>query len=753
VGLRAAWLAAAVALVPALAAHGAAPKAVEAPEGHGIEWRLSGPGGGGWIEAVAFDPADPDAIHVGCDVGGFYVSDDLGLSYEIRNNGLRNYFVESIAVHPQQSRIILLGTEGGVYRTQDGGRHWEWIREGFPPVERWSFSAPIGAIVFDPENPQVVYAGIGRPRRSTGGQGAVYRSDDGGRSWRNITAGRLPPDACVNDIELKPGEHAVVLVATDKGIYRSDDAGRTWRASSAGLPHRYVEEVAFAPSAPDVVYASLRTMARQGDAWDGGVYRSADAGRTWKSANGEGMPRRLGRADQVYQMTSGIKEICVDPRDADTVYAGSTAWVSSGVYKTTDAGKTWECVAQARGLNMDYGWITQWGPTVTCLAVSPAEPGRVVFGTSGHIFVSADGGGTWKQRYCRQLPGGRFTGTGLEVTCLNRIVPDPVRPGRVYYCYMDIGLLISDDRGKTFRRSHEGMRNPGNCFTVLVDPDVSSMLWAATGQWHSNTGEICASHDAGQTWQVVGDRSSGLPDGQVRHLLLDPTSPAGWRRLLATSTGNGVYESRDGGASWRSINANLPPGAGKEPRGLLLDPADPNHLVVALAGTAQNGAGVYETRDGGAEWRRLNAEPLFGDIKALAVDPADFRTLYLGVRQWYDRLTRRLYPGGVFKSTDGGLSWRRVLDYHFVNDVLVSPAESRVLYAATTDNPFHDDCAAEGLLRSEDGGQTWRRENTGLSLLNVHCVAAGALEPELLYIGTHGNSAFVGRDRGLPPGQ
>ncbi len=747
--MRTATMMALALLVLTASAQAAAPKAEDAPHGTDIRWRPSGPGGGGWSESVAFDPVDPDTIYAGCDVGGFYVSTDLGRTFEVRNNGLHAFFVESIAVDPRDPRIILLGTPGGIYRTVDAGRHWQWVREGFPPVQRWSFSTPIGAVAFDPQDPRIAYAGVGRPRNGGGGQGAVYRSDDGGLSWRKASAGQLPADACVSDIELRPGDSRTVLVATNKGIFRSDDAGRTWHGSSAGLPHHYAERLAFAPSAPDVVYASLRTMARQGQTWDGGVYRSADAGRTWRDANGEGMPKRLGKADEAYQMTSAIQEICVDPRDADTVYAGSTAWVSSGLFKTTDAGKTWQPVAQARGVNMDYGWITQWGPTVTCLSLSPAEPDRLVFGTSGHLFVSADAGGTWKQRYCRELPGGRFAGNGLAVTCLNTIVPDPVRPARAYYCYMDIGLLVTDDRGQTFRRSYGGMTNGGNCFTVLVDPAAPDTLWAATGQWHVNTGEVCASTDGAETWKVVGQQSTGLPNGQVRHLLLDRASPAGWRRLLATSTGNGVYESRDGGASWRSIGAGLPPGAVKEPAGLLLDPADPRHLVVALAGTAETGAGVYGTRDGGSSWHRLNTEPLFGQITCLAADPADFGTLYAGVLQSYDRVTRRTYPGGLFKSTDGGASWQQALDFWFVSDVLVSPADSRVVYAATNDNPYHDDYAAEGLLRSSNGGRTWRHENTGLTLPNVKSVAASPVEPSLLYIGTGGNSAFVGRDEGV----
>lgn len=745
--VRAAVAAGCVLVLGSALAHAAAPKAEDAPEGGDITWRLSGPGGGGWIQAIAYDPHEPDLLYVGCDVGGFYFSSDGGRSYELRNNGLRNYFVECIAIHPRDSRIILLGTEGGIFRTTDRGRTWQWVRSGFPEVQRYSFSAPIGAVCFDPQDPRVAYAGTGRPRWGNDGQGAVYRSDDGGLSWRNISDGQLPSDAIVSDIELKPGEARVILIATQRGVFRSDDAGSTWRSCSDGLPHLYVEELAFAPSSPDIVYASLRTTARDQAPWNGGVFRSDDAGRTWRPANGDGMPMRVGRSGQPAPMTSNIKEIVVDPRDADVVYAGSTAWVTDGVYKTSDAGRTWERVGTRVTQNMDYGWITQWGTAVTCMAVSPADPDRVVFGTSGHLFATEDAGASWQQRYCRELPDGRFTGSGLEVTCLNKVLPDPVRPGRLYFCYMDIGLLISDDDGRTFRRSSEGMVHDGNCFTVAVDPQAPSTLWAGTGQWGSNVGDVCRSDDGGESWQVVGDPDTGLPNGQVRDLIIDLGSPVAERRLVVTSNGHGVYESRDGGASWRAINGDLSVDAVRSPRGLLLDPVDPDHMILALGGTPDNGAGIYETRDGGATWRRLNDEPTFASITSLAAAPGDFSTLYVGARAHFDHATQRGYLGGLFKSTDGGRSWRQMLDYHFVSAVAVSPADPQVIYVGTNDHPYHDEYAASGILKSTDGGLTWQRENTGLSILNFKSLSVSPHDASVIYAGTTGNSVFIGKNR------
>lgn len=740
----------AVALVLTLGQSPAVPKAAEAPEGSAITWKNSGPGGGGWIQSLTWDPQAADTLYVGCDVGGFYFSTDAGRNYTLQNQGLHDYFLEAIAVHPTDSRLLLLGTESGLHRSTDQGRTWQWIRNGFPPVQGHAFSAPIGAIAFDPLRPNVVYAGIGRPRQNKNGAGAIYRSDDTGVSWQLISAGQLPADAILSDLEFQPGQSRTLLAATQHGVFRSDDEGKTWTPSSNGLPQPYVEELAFAPSSPNVVYASLCTTARDKQPFDGGVCRSDDAGRTWRVVNGPGMPSRVGGSNQPYAMTTHLKELAVDPRNAEVVYVGDQAWVTAGVYKTEDGGKHWRRVTESRGegKNMDYGWITTWGPSVECLAISPAQPDRLAFGTSGHVFVTDDGGRTWQPRYSRTLPDGRFAGAGLEVTCLFQVVPDPVRAERLWYCYMDIGLLVSDDHGASFRRSFEGMKHAGNCFTVLIDPQVPATVWAGTGQWGSNIGDVCRSTDGGRSWQVVGKPETGLPVGQTRHLLLDPKSPVGQRRLLVTSRGNGLFESRDGGQSWQSINGDLPPAAAKQPRGLLLDPADPSHLTVALNGTPEKGGGIYTTHDAGRSWQRLTEKSPFAEITSLVADPHRAGVLYLTARQQYDHQTRRMCQGGLFVTTDDGRQWRRILDFPFVSAVAVSPADRRTLFVTTTDHPYHDDYPALGLLKSTDGGKTWRRENTGLSHHNLSCMSISPHNPATLYVGSGGNSVFIGTDRG-----
>ncbi|HWI56351.1 MAG TPA: hypothetical protein VNZ22_03945, partial [Bacillota bacterium] len=553
----------------------------------------------------------------------------------------------------------------------------------------------------------------------------------------------LPAHAIVRDLKVKPDDSKVVLAATSEGLFRSEDEGKHWVPATNGLPHAYTEEIAFAPSRPQTVYVTLRCTAEDTAPWNGAVCRSDDAGQSWRTVNGAGLPKRVGKRGQARNLSSNPKELAVDPREPNTVYVGNRDWVSAGVYKTTDSGQHWNRVTRpaSKESNMDYGWITMWGASVECLALSPVAPDRLAFGTSGHVFLSDDGGTSWRQRYTRQLPDGRFAGAGLEVTCAWRVVPDPVCSNRVYCCYMDIGLLISEDLGRTFRRSFEGMKMGGNCFGVVVDPQAPDTLWAATGQWAHNAGDICRSEDGGRTWRVVGHPASGLPDGQVLQMTLDLQSPLGKRRLLAICKGNGVVETRDGGQTWHSLNGNLPADSVKDPRGLLLDPEDSLHVVIAAGGN------LYATRDGGSRWQRLNASGLPPNLQRLVTDPHSFQKLYVAARESYDRKTDRQYPGGAFCSEDGGQTWRHLLDCRFASDIAISPANSRILYVTTAEHPYFDGPIAQGLLKSTDGGETWHQENNGLSLQNLKAVCVSPHDPDTVFIATSGNSIFVGHDR------
>jgi len=384
--------------------------------------------------------------------------------------------------------------------------------------------------------------------------------------------------------------------------------------------------------------------------------------------------------------------------------------------------------------------------------MSPSRPERLFFGTSGHIFRTDDGGRSWRQCYTEEVAPGRWRGNGLETTCVFDIKVHPRRPDWLYLCYYDIGLIRSTDGGRSFFRSTDGLpfKLAANFFTVAFDPDEPRRMWAGIGQWAWNEGYVALSEDGGSTWRVVGKPETGLPCGRTRAIVVGPKGPKG-RTLWVSVDGHGVYKSEDGGLSWERAG-DWPEGRSMAIRGLVRHPAEPNVLLAwAVPDKEGRYGGLFVSPDGGRTWRALETRPPLPYVLDVAFNPQNPRIMLAACRRFYDHKAHREFLGGVYKSTDGGRTWRRVLDFHFATAVEFNPANPRVAYASTADHPYHDECVGIGFLRSEDGGETWRPENEGLTLLNLGSIRVDPHDPRRLYLGTHGNSVFIGLDREVSP--
>jgi photosystem II stability/assembly factor-like uncharacterized protein len=685
-----------------------------------------------------------DTFYVGCDVGGFYRSDNGGRSYTIHNTGFEDYFIESLAEHPTAPQTLYAGCKGGVYKSADGGLTWRWLREGFPPFQEYAYSAMVSKVVLDPRNPDIVYAAIGQPRERRGGQGAIYRSENGGASWRQIVQkGQLAADLLISDLVLHPLDSSRLLIATPKGIYASADRGATWTPSSDGLPpHRRTLRLAQSPSDPRIVYVSLKGEAGE-TPWQAGVYRSEDGGRTWRPRV-NGLRQAVGKAGTSDMLCAWVSELAVHPQNPDIVYAGGATWWDATVYKTTDGGLNWtRAFAFGEKGNARHAWLDMWGPSVTCLTLSLKSPDTVYFGTSGVIYKTADGGATWQQRYTQERSDGKISGSGLEVTCLHGVFPHPRVKGRVFFGFYDIGLLVSDDGGGSFRRCMKGIPKDydNSCFTVTVAEGDDAHIWAGFGEWGTNRGLVAESRDGGATWAPLNKAGSGMPDARPRGLISHiplKDNPGKKHRLVYVAEGKGVFASADDGATWADCNAGLP---STRVSCLVRDAERDNVFYAGVSSKGSEPGAVYRSEDRCATWRQVSApDARLAEVRQIAVNG---RRVYATTRS--AMVGGSFYTGGVFRSDDGGAAWRQVYTNRFCEALALDPRSAERVYASLHDHPYHDRSTGGGVIASDDGGATWRSlADDSLTCKGVTWITADPLEPSRLWLGTAGNAVFTG---------
>lgn len=724
------------------------------------EVTVMGPGGGGCIRTINIAPTEPSTVYAVCDISGIYKSTNHGENWVKMVRRLKNYEVQQIAFDPRNPSIIYAATPGGVFKSTDGGENWLWKRNGFPDIEKWSFSAPVQSIAIDPDNPDISYAGIGRFYGGNlwsldYGQGTVYKSIDGGDNWFIVNTGpsSINSSAFIASIAIDPSNSSVLYIGTDKGVYKSIDGGINWIAKNSGIPAHssettpIVRKIIVDPLNASILYVTVQAEPNKSP-WQGGVYKSTDGGENWV-AKTTGLGKKVGSPGDHPRLTSNYKEIVINPDNPETLYVGDFSWVSAGVYKTTDGGDSWIKVANHEGpnQNMDLGWLDFWAPCVESLAIDPTNPNRLYFGDFGRVFKTEDGGGSWSQVYTKEVEPGKWQSIGLETTCVDEIAVDKTNPDNIYVGYADIGFHKSTDGGKSFYRSDMAAEimstHGGNIFAIEIDPDSPHIIYAGAGWWERNAGKLVRSTDYGKSCTVIGSPSNGLPDAQIHSIVIDPTTPVDSRTLYVACWANGIYKSVDGGRTWQAKSNGI--GANLNAHRLVIDPNDPNILYVGILKEEQNMGGVYKTIDGGENWTKANIDIELPDVYALVIHPSDSNVLYAGTRFEWNETSGQLELGGVYKSTNGGCNWREVLtkEPHFAIDALaISPVNPNLIFAGSFDHPYHDDCPSSGIFRSTDGGETWEAMNEGLPFLNIKTLTAHPTNPDIVYAGTWGNGVF-----------
>jgi photosystem II stability/assembly factor-like uncharacterized protein len=683
------------------------------------------------------------------------------------------------------------GVSGGVWKTTDGGASWQ-------PIADEMVNIAVNSLVIDPEDPETLYAGTGEgyfredvrgtwlPLRGAG----IFVTSDGGAGWRRLEATTGEDFRWVNDLLISPHDHSRLYAATRTGVWRSADGGESWRQILASEVHGGCLDLAQRTDTEgDWLLASCGTLTQAT------VYRTGAADRdevVWETALSEpGM---------------GRTSLAVAPSNQQVVYALSASNLGGpggrfeqgllAVFRSDEAGApgTWTVRVRntdpsklatllltnpASASREDCGWpgSNRWitmGWYCNVIAVDPVDP-DVVWAAGVDLFRSDDGGRNWglasywwwreaasfahadqhaivfhpdydgganQTMFAANDGGVARTDTARAATARGSLAAcDPGRSS-VRFVGLNHNLGITQfyhgapySRGWKFiggtqdngtlmgdtLTGHDGWRPAygGDGGYVAVDPLNHRVIYAET-QWFG----FIKSTDGGATF---ADAVDGVTDGGILFItpfVMDPNSS---RRLW--TGGSRLWRTDDGAGRWTAASADL-----SGPAQVSAVAVAPGNSRRVLAGTSTGD--IYRTdaaltAHGGSRWD--GARPRQGYVSWLAFDPASEDVVYA---------TYAGFGGDhVWRSTDGGRSWtsldgegdRSVPDIP-VHCIVVDPESSRRLYLGTD----------LGVMTSPDGGRTWMVENTGFANAVTESLAVTADQNgrPLLFAFTHGRGAW-----------
>ena len=683
----------------------------------GLSWRSIGPARGGRSQAVAGSSSRPLEYYFGATGGGLWKTTDGGVTWRpVSDKFFTSSSVGAVAVSESNPDIVYVGmgeTElrgniiqgDGVYKSTDGGKTFTHVG-----LEK---TLAIARIRIHPSNPDVVYvAALGDPYGATAERG-VFKSTDGGKTWikslfRDDKTGAVEltmdpshPDVLYAGLwEVFRTPHSLSSGGPGSGLFKTTDGGITWTELShnEGLPKPVWGKVGVSVSAvdPNRVYAII-------EAGDGGVFVSDDAGRSWKLMNDD---RRLRQRAFYYT------RIYADPQTKDTVYI-----LNTGVYRSTDGGKTVRAIRVPHGDNHDL-WI------------APNDAKRMINSNDGGANVSVNGGETWTDQ---DFPTAQF---------YNVITTTHV-PYHVCGAQQDNSTACVSSSGGGDLYDVGG----GESGYIAPDPEDPDVFYAGSyggllTRLNRRTGEQRAIN-------VWPDNPMGFSSGDMteRFQWTYPIvfSPTDHHVLYATS--QHVWKTTNEGQTWERISPDLtrhdPSTLGPSGGPITLDQTgvETYGVVFALAPSPVDGrviwAGsddgyVHVTRDGGQNWEKVTPPDLpdFTRISFIEASPHDAGTAYFAGNR-YQRADRAPY---VYKTSDYGKSWRRVVhglpSTDFARTIREDKQRKGLLLLGTEN----------GIYVSFDDGAVWQSLRLELPVTPVHGIEVKGND---VVIATHGRSFYV----------
>jgi photosystem II stability/assembly factor-like uncharacterized protein len=677
----------------------------------------------GRISDVAVDPRNPSVWYVAAASGNLWKTENRGNTWTPVFDEHGSYSLGAVTVDPKDSNVVWLGTGennnqrsvafgDGVYKSTDAGKTWK--RMGLDNSEH------IQNIVIDPRNSNVVYVTAIGPLWSSGGDRGLYKTTDGGQTWKAILT--ISPDTGVTDMVMDPRNPDVLFAAAyqrrrgvgqligggpESGLYKSTDGGQKWTRLTRGLPTVDVGRIGLGIHwrNPRTVYALVTSQLGQG-----GFYRSDDAGASWTrigrmvtTGRGRGgpdtagtakpaacgpaepnparpaadAPAQTGRGGQTDDCYRGgdpgyYNEIFVDAHDPETIWS-----LQTNVDRSTDGGRTWQTV-QMPGVHVDHHDIV----------FDPGDRNHILLANDGGLYETYDGMKTW--RHFTNLPLSQFY----------RVNTDNVKPFyNVCGGAQDNGTICGPSRTVNrvgIRTSDWYSVGGGDGFQARSDPEDPHTVYVQSQNGSLSRLDLRTGRSTG----IRPTASNTTVDGKL------PAAP------LAPAAGRGGAGGGRGAPGLGRWHWDAP---------LIVSPHSSRRLYYA-------GNRVYRSDDRGESWvtvspdltRQLDATKIeiMGKVWPTYSVAFNQATTTLSTITAIDEsllLDGLIYVGtddGLVQVTeDGGKSWRKVerfpgvADDSYVTDVFASPRDAGTVFA--TLNNYQRGDYKPYVVKSTDRGRTW----------------------------------------------
>jgi photosystem II stability/assembly factor-like uncharacterized protein len=648
----------------------------------GVTWREAPELKADAVHSLIQSDSNADILLAGTSRGVFRSADAGNTWTQLSTVGLANQNVESLEVDPRDTNVIYAGTWYRPYKTTDGGQSWKLIKSGMID------DSDVFALDIDPRNPEHIIASA---------CSGIYDSRNGGETWHKVQG--IPSQSRrTRDIVQHPSMAGVVFAGTTEGLWRSSKGGADGSWQLTTRRDLEINAIAIHPSNPQTVYISTNNY---------GVMVSRDGGKSFVPTN-EGYSSRF------------VNFILPDRERPERVYATSINTATGGgfIFISNNGGVSWEPATR----NITVNRLAAYS-----ILQDMRDPNIIYLGTNYGIYRSMDRGGSWspigapkigpqKKSAPARRRGGAARSSAAASAAATRS-NDMTK--RAQQALIAAGYDPGPADGAAGTKTVAAIRQ----FQTDKNIPVSGKLDDATLSAMGLSGGVQTSTPAGKMPTPVIALTDAV--NSLSHTYDEQNGRPG----IFAATNAGLYRTYDPAQGWEKINY----GPGIDPRTTTISVSSQNPKTVYV-GTANSG--VLVSRDGGETWQQVRGVPAQAPISSIEQDPKRSAYVYVGTKQ------------SLYVSHDGGERWMRRggnLPYGDYASILINPnSTDEIIVGNAWEN-------GGGVFRSTDAGITWNRidpRQPGLPSQRIWALAFDPRNQDKIFVGSHSAGIYVAERNG-----